>query len=231
MTITDPVEIANEFNKYFVAIGQLLSHNAQPDKSYNEYLSNRPHCHLTFSSVNEDIVSNIIRRLKNKSSYGHDNVSNSLIKKAQLYLINPLTLIINQCLRRGVFPQQLKLYKVRPIFKSKDSKSFNNYRPISLLPSISKIFEYVIFYQTLDYFINNSLLCSDQFGFRPGRSTELAALKLVDHLISQLDKNNTPINIYIDLSKAFDTLDHQILLSKLEYYGVTGTANTLFSNY
>ena len=230
-TITDPVEIANEFNKYFVAIGQSLSHNAQPDKSYNEYLSNRPHCHLTFSSVNEDLVSNIIRRLKNKSSYGHDNISNSLIKKAQLYLIKPLTLIINQCLGRGVFPHQLKLSKVRPIFKSKDSKSFNNYRPISLLPSISKIFEYVIFYQTLDYFINNSLLCSDQFGFRPGRSTELAALKLVDHLISQLDKNNTPINIYIDLSKAFDTLDHQILLSKLEYYGVTGTANTLFSNY
>ena len=96
-----------------------------------------------------------------------------------------------------------------------------NYRPISLLPSISKIFEYVIFFQTLDYFINNSLLCSDQFGFRPGRSTKLAALKLVDHLISQLDKNNRPIN----------TLDHQILLSKLEYYGVTGTANTLFSNY
>ena len=110
--------------------------------------------------------------------------SNSLIKKAQLYLIKPLTLIINQCLRRGVFPHQLKLSKVRPIFKSKDSKSFNNYRPISLLPSISKIFEYVIFYQTLDYFINNSLLCSDQFGFRPGRSTKLAALKLVDHLIS-----------------------------------------------
>ena len=134
-------------------------------------------------------------------------------------------------MRTGVFPHQLKLSKVRPIFKCKDSKSFNSYRPISLLPSISKIFKYVIFYQTLDYFINNSLLCFDQFGFRPGRSTELAALKLVDHLISQLDKNNTPINIYIDLSKAFDTLDHQVLLSKLEYYGVTGTANTLFSNY
>ena len=112
-----------------------------------------------------------------------------LLKKKQLYLIKPLTLIINQCLRTGVFPHQLKLSKVRPIFKCNDSKSFNNYyRPISLLPSISEILEYVILYQTLDYFINNSLLCSDQFGFRPGRSTELAALKLVDHLISQLDK-------------------------------------------
>ena len=87
------------------------------------------------------------------------------------------------------------------------------------------------FYQTLDYFTDNSLLCSDQFGFRPGRSIELVALKCVDHLTSQLDKNNTPINIDIDLSKALETIDYQILLSKLEYYGVTGTANTLFSNY
>ena len=83
--------------------------------------------------------------------------------------------MINQCLRTTVFPHQLKLSKDRPIFKCKDSKSFSNYRPISLLPSISKIFEYVIFYQTLDYFINNNLLYSYQFGFRPGRSTELAA--------------------------------------------------------
>ena len=80
-TNTDPAESANKFNKYFVAIGQSLSHYTQPDKSYNEYLSNWPNCHLTFISINEDLVSNIIRRFKNKSSYGHDNSSNSLIKK------------------------------------------------------------------------------------------------------------------------------------------------------
>ena len=83
----------------------------------------------------------------------------------------------------------------------------------------------------MTYFNDNKLLCSNQFGFRPKRSTELAALKLINQLISELDRNNPPTNIYIDPSKAFDTLDHLILLNKLKYYGVTGVANLLFQNY
>ena len=101
-----------------------------------------------------------------------------------------------------------------------------NYRPIALLPSLSKIFERVMFDQLLAYLSNNNLLCINQFGFRPGHSTELAALRLVNHLIAQMD-----IYIYIDLSKAFDTLDHPILLSKLKYYGVTGCSYDLLSSY
>ena len=108
---------------------------------------------------------------------------------------------------------------------------FGNYRPISLLPSLSKIFERVIFDQLLAYFTNNNLLCVNQFGFRPEHSTELAALKLVNSLIAQMDSNNVPVNIYIDLSKTFDTLNHSILLSKLEYYGITGRSNDLLKNY
>ena len=143
------------------------------------------------------MVAKIINQLKNKSSYGHDGISNILIKQSQQCLTKSLTLIINQCLRSGCFPYQLKLSKVRPVYKSSDTKMFNNYRPISLLPSMSKIFEYVIFHQTMAYFNDNKLLCSNQFGFRPKRSTELAALKLTKHLISELDKNNSPTNIYI----------------------------------
>ena len=83
----------------------------------------------------------------------------------------------------------------------------------------------------LGYFTNNKLLCMDQFGFRPGHSTELAALRLVDHLITQMDKCRVPTNIYIDLSKAFDTLNHDILLQKLKYYGITGTSVNLVHKY
>ena len=230
-TITNPAEVANEFNKYFVSIGQTLSRNVQSNRSYDEYLVENTNCQLIFNPVNEEMVAKIINQLKNKSSYGHDGISNILIKQSQQCLTKSLTLIINQCLRSGCFPYQLKLSKVRPVYKSSDTKMFNNYRPISLLPSMSKIFEYVIFHQTMAYFNDNKLLCSNQFGFRPKRSTELAALKLINHLISELDKNNSPTNIYIDLSKAFDTLDHLILLNKLKYYGVTGAANLLFQNY
>ena len=95
------------------------------------------------------------------------------------------------------------------------------------VPSLSKNFERVIFDQLLGYFTNNNLLCLYQFGFRPGHSTELAALRLVDHLITQMDRCKIPTNIYIDLSKAFDTLNYSILLEKLQYYGVTGTSLSL----
>ena len=131
----------------------------------------------------------------------------------------------------GIYPSQLKLSRVKPLHKAGDKTQFGNYRPISLLPSLSKIFERVIFDQLLAYFTNNSLLCVKQFGFRPEHSTELAALKLVNSLIAQMDSNNVPVNIYIDLSKAFDTLNHSILLSKLEYYGITGRSYDLLKNY
>ena len=143
----------------------------------------------------------------------------------------PLTLLINQCLHTVVYPSQLKMSRVKPLFKSGDKSLFNNYRPISLLPSLSKIFERVIFDQLLAYFTNNNLLCLNQFGFRPGHSTELAALRLVDHLITEMDRNRVPTNIYIDLSKTFDTLNHFILLEKLEYYGIADNSLSLLHNY
>ena len=121
--------------------------------------------------------------------------------------------------------------RVKPLFKSGDQSRFSNYKPISLLPSLSKVFERVIFDQLLSYFTNDKLLCIDQFGFRPGHSTELAALRLLDHLITQIDKFRVPTNIYIDLPKAFDTLNHNILLQKLKYYGITGTSVNLLQSY
>ena len=169
--------------------------------------------------------------MKNKSSYGCDNISNKHIKSAKNVFIKPLTLIVNQCLRTGIYPSQLKLSRVKPLFKSGDRSQFNNYRPISLLPSLSKIFESAISDQLLHYFVENNLLSKEQFGFRPGHSTELAAIRLDDYLMSKIDSNNTLLNIYIGLSKAFDTLNYSILLSKLKYYGVNGCANKLICSH
>ena len=120
---------------------------------------------------------------------------------------------------------------MKPLFKSGDPLQLNNYRPVSLLPSLSKIFEHVIFDQIMCYLTENSLLSSEQFGLRPGHSTELAALRMVDHIIKQMDNGKLPLFIYIDLSKAFDTLNYDILMSKLEYYGITGKENDLLRSY
>ena len=131
-------------------------------------------------------------------------------------------------MRTGIFPKELKISRVKPLFKSGDPLQFNNYSPVSFLPSLSKIFQHVIFDQIVCYLTENSLLSSEQFGFRPDHSTELAALRMVDHIIKQMDNGKLPLCtcIYIDLSKAFDTLNYDILMSKLEYYGITGKKMT-----
>ena len=120
---------------------------------------------------------------------------------------------------------------MKPLFKKGNQSILTNYRHISLLPSISKIFEHVVTSQLMEYFTSKNLFSLQQFGFRPGHSTELAALKLVNHIISEMDSCNISTNIYIDLSKAFDTLNFDILLNKLDYYGVQGCANRLIYIY
>ena len=184
-----------------------------------------------FELIDENVTLTVIKRIKNKFSSGLDGISNSLIKHMSKVLLKPLTLIINQTLTTGIFPDKLKWSKIIPIFKKGDDSCISNYRPISLLSSVSKIFEYVILDQLTGYLVTNNILCSEQFGFRAGYSTELAALRLIDQMIGDIDAGKIPLNIFIDLSKAFDTLDHSILIDKLHYYGINGTELMLFKNY
>ena len=229
--VRDTDEIANHFNDYFINISRTLLQQIQPTHSFDHYLNENAASRLQFHPVNKEYISKLIDKLKNKASYGHDNISNKLIKSAKEVLVEPLTLLVNQMLKSGHFPSELKISRVKPLFKNGDPAMFSNYRPISLLPSMSKIFEYVIFYQLFDYMCTNNLLTIEQFGFRTGHSTELAAIQLIDHLTKQMDMGKVPTNIYIDLSKAFDTLDHSILLDKLTYYGVCGLENLLLRDY
>ena len=179
---------------------------------------------FTFELITEDTTMDILNNLKPKPSCGYDGISTKLLKTCKLEICTPLTLIINQRLSTGIFPDSLKIAKVIPLYKKGDKALLDNYRPISILPSISKIFERIIFNQINDHFTSHDLYYNGQYGFREKHSTQLAALELIDRITHELDMGNTPINIYIDLSKAFDTLDHTILISKLQHYGITGAA-------
>ncbi len=134
-------------------------------------------------------------------------------------------------LTTGIFPDKLKIANIIPIYNKDKDTLFTNYRPISLLPALSKIFENIIFKQLYNNFQGKKLLYNSQYGFRAQHSTEIASLELDDRVIIEMDKNNTPLNIFLDLSKAFDTLDHKILLEKLKYYGIIGVAYRLMESY
>ena len=131
----------------------------------------------------------------------------------------------------GTFPDTLKIAKIIPVFKSGDSKSISNYRPISILTSFSNIFEKIIAVRLRDYIDHNNILSERQFGFRTGLSTCMALLQLVDELTDSVDKNKVTAGVFIDLAKAFDTIDHGILLKKLQHYGIRGVALSFFKSY
>ena len=140
-------------------------------------------------------------------------------------------MIINQIFNTGIFPDELKIAKVIPMLKKRDKSDLNNFRPIPILPVISKIIERVLHNQIYAYLNQHNLLYNHQYSFIKQHSTELAALELIDRTIIALDNGETPINIFLDMSKAFDTLNHTILLNKLHYYGIRGVSLSLFRSY
>ena len=186
---------------------------------------------FTFTPVNVEIVTKTIKNLSAKISTGPDGFSTKLLKVIEPEISTSLTLLINQAIHSGIFPNKLKVAKVIPIFKKSDKATFNNYRPISLLPVISKVIEKIMYNQLSAYLENSKLLSGSQYGFRPKHSTEYAATEVVDRIIAHMDINNIPINIYLDLSKAFDTIDHSVLIDKLQFYGINGINLKLFHSY
>lgn len=230
-TINDPKDIASAFCDYFTNIGPNLSKQIPPPiKTSNQYMHNNPPINSLFmipTDINE--ISTIIKQMKPKKSTGPDNISSWLLRELNLSISEPLSIIINKSMEQGIFPNQLKLAKIIPIYKSKDKEQFNNYRPISLLSSISKIFEKIV-YKRLYTFIE-PVLYNKQFGFRTKRSTIQAVMELCVDIMDSFENKQITMATFLDLSKAFDTIDHNILIGKLFKYGIRGIALDWFTSY
>ena len=212
--------MANAFNKYFANICTTIQAPNDNVISHTSYLNTSVHSTFKFKTINNATTLQYLSNLTNSYSCGHDNINNTLLKSISNEISSCITLIINQSISTGSYPENLKLAKVIPILKKNDKLEINNYRPIS----DSKVFENVMYTQLLEYFTENNLLSSQQYGFRPNRSTELATLELMDRNIHHMNENHCPVNIYLDFSKAFDSLIYDILLSKLKHYGIQENA-------
>ena len=147
-----------------------------------------------------------------------------MVKSTYQNFIVPITHVMNLSIINGVVPNELKVAKVVPIYKSGDRRLINNYRPVSVLPCFSKILEKLMYNRISNFIDKHSLLNEYQFGFRQKRSTNRALIVLLDQITAALDKGDIVLAVFLDFSKAFDTVDHQILLNKMYKYGIRGIA-------
>jgi hypothetical protein len=233
-THASPLTSANYANNFFVNVGRCLAENAQSKSEYLTSSFSNNHNELTsfvLLDTDEEEVEKIIMSLKDNCAVGWDSISNKIIKQFRHILVKPLTHIFRICLSTGHFPKCLKKAVVVPIYKSGKKDQVTNYRPISLLPSLSKILEKIINNRLTKYLEDKLILSKMQFGFRPKVSTADAVCYLTDYLVENLDRGKHTIGIFLDLAKAFDTISIPILLRKLETLGIRDNQLKLFSSY
>ena len=225
-------EISNIFNDFFVNIGRDIAESVDsgPD-DHRQYLNhiNQPNSFF-FRPVTPIDISVIIKSLKNKSS-NINNFSVKILKSICDLISLPLTQIINHSLINSNFPDSLKIARITPIFKEGEKSDINNYRPISVLPIFSKIFEKVVYRQLYEYLEFNSYLDNNQFGFRAKKSTTHAIMNFLQYIYDNLDSSKLVFSIFLDFRKAFDSVNHNILLSKLNSYGIRGQTADWFRSY
>lgn len=232
---SDPLQNLNNVNNYFASVGSNLTNQIASCSlagcNCNRPLTPSPCGSFVMTLTDESEVLGVIRDLREKCAVGVDLISGTVIKRYAQLLATPITHICNLAINSGVFPQVFKLGQIKPIYKSGDKNLVDNYRPISVLPTLSKILERIMNKRLVNYLETNNLLSSSQYGFRRGKSTNDAVHDLTSSIVTALDKKKKCLVLFLDLAKAFDTVSIPRLLKKLEWLGIRGLPLKLFTDY
>ena len=231
--INKPQAVANELNKHFVTKGpKLASKLPTLNKSVLSYMGRRNPSSMIFEDITvSEVINIVVKYFEDKLSSGHDNIPAMIIKWCITHIAPILTNIFNDCVNSGHYPKSLKIAKVTPLFKEGDTSVADNYRPISVLPQIDKIFEKLIHERMVAFEKQHKFLKKTQFGFRKGHSTSHGITHLNEQVIDKLEKKKVSALLFIDLKSAFDTVNIDILLKKLEHYGYRGKILNLLTSY
>ena len=229
--VTNGIDVCDRFNDFFTTIGPTLDKKIpQTNKKPIEYLGCPMINSIYLYPVTTTEINKIVKALKD-SSAGYDGISTNLLKESLTHINEVLSYLCNLSLKEGVFPEKLKTANVIPLFKSGDPELFNNYRPVSILCTISKIFEKVMYSRIIDFLNKYKFFVKSQFGFRKDHSTYMPLLVLIDEIVNALDSGEVAVGVFLDFSKAFDTVNHKILLSKLFHYGIRDKAYAWLESY
>lgn len=229
---TDPGTIAEHFGQYFSSIAdKKVAEHFKNNISQQSTTCNQVNHSIFLKPTSPSEVRDIINGLKNTNAVGVDGISTKALKYAGEVIAEPLACLINKCFQQGYFPSIFKIAIVLPIYKKGDKQDSENYRPISLLCVISKVIERLILNRIMDFLTRFNLLSKFQHGFQQNKSTESATLQLLQFLYSEIDKGYHVVGLFFDLSKAFDTLNIDFILYKLERLGIRGLALKLIHSF
>ena len=232
ISTSDQSEMSNILNEFFVNVGndtaKSIHHNP---KSPTEYLANGNSDSIFLSPVSPFEVNETILKLDSSKSIGPNSIPIKLLKILRPKVSHSLATMVNRSFSTGIFPSKLKIAKVVPIFKKGDPQVLSNYRPISLLPIFSKIYEKLMHKRIYVFLKEKKILYPLQFGFQENNSIDHALITMTEEIRSSLDNRRYGCGIFLDLQKAFDTVSHDILLAKLEHYGIRGNVLNWFKSY